>query len=427
MTSKEEMTLTSTLQTAALILGLLFRFFSAWFLIVALFFPKKPPAYARRAPSLRFACLLPARNEEAVIGRTVGRLLEQNYPPELFDVYVIPNNCTDGTEAAARAAGAKILRCAGTVRCKGDALRQAFARLLAGRHDAFCVFDADNLVDPDFLARMNDAFLAGARVAKGRLRAQNPYDSAVAGCYALYHRMTDVFFNRPRAALGLSARLVGTGFAVHRDVLVRAGGWRTRTIAEDAEFAAVCAEAGEKVWWVPEAVTRDESPVSFRVSLTQRKRWCSGIMSVAELHAPRLLRAVRDGRGLRAADVLLFLCLPFLQAFSLLPALLLLAAAVCGGTLPAALASLWPAAAAGLAGMTLFGLVLAMSEKLDVKRALPGILLFPVFMASWMPLQAASLVRRTRGWKEIRHGNGRQAAVPAPLRLPGAEPVRRIS
>ena len=130
---------------------------------------------------------------------------------------------------------------------------------------------------------------------------------------------------------------------------------------------------------------------------------------------------------MRAADVLLFLCLPFLQAFSLLPALLLLAAAVCGGTLPAALASLWPAAAAGLAGMTLFGLVLALSEKLDVKRALPGILLFPVFMASWMPLQAASLVRRTRGWKEIRHGNGRQAAVPTPLSLPEAEPVRRIS
>ena len=57
--------MTSALQTAALILGLLIRIFSAWFFVIALFFLKKPPVYARRAPALRFACLLPARNEEA--------------------------------------------------------------------------------------------------------------------------------------------------------------------------------------------------------------------------------------------------------------------------------------------------------------------------------------------------------------------------
>ena len=419
--------MTSALQTAALILGLLIRIFSAWFFVIALFFLKKPPVYARRAPALRFACLLPARNEEAVIGRTVRRLLEQNYPPELFDVYVIPNNCTDGTEAAARSAGAKILRCAGNVRCKGDALRQAVAGLLHGKYDAFCVFDADNDVHPDFLARMNDAFLAGARVAKGRLRAKNPYDSAVSGCYALYHRMTDLFFSRPRAALGLSARLVGTGFAVHRDVLLRAGGWQTKTIAEDAEFAAICAEAGEKVWWVPEAVTCDESPVSFRVSLTQRKRWVSGIMSVAELHAPRLLRSLRTSPKARTADMLLFLCFPFLQALSFLPALLLLVSSAVSGPLLSSLASLGLTAAAGLAAMVLFGLVLAVSDGWDVRRILRGILFFPVFMASWMPLQTASLIRRTGEWHEIRHGLCREPVLIAPIRPQEREAARRIS
>ena len=64
-----------------------------------------PPAQAKT----RFAVLLAARNEEAVIGRTVGQLLAQQYPAELFDVYVIPNNCTDDTEGAARRAGAQIL------------------------------------------------------------------------------------------------------------------------------------------------------------------------------------------------------------------------------------------------------------------------------------------------------------------------------
>ena len=415
------------LQQAALILGVLFKAFSAWFFVIALFFLKKPAAFPRKAPRTRFACLVPARNEEAVIADLVRSLRVQRYPGHLYDIYVIPNNCTDGTEKAAREAGAFILRCTGTVRCKGDALRQAVDRLLWKRYDAFCVFDAGGSVHPDFLARMNDAFEAGANVAKGRLLAQNPYASGTAGCYALYHEMTDRFFNRPRAALGLSARLVGTGFAVRRDVLLRTGGWRTETIAEDAEFAAQCAAMGERVFWVPEAVTWDESPVSFRVSLTQRRRWCSGIMSAAGRSVPRLLLAFRSVCVPRAADSLMFLCFPFLQALSFLPALLLLGAAAAGGTLLSAVTALLPAAAAGWAGMTLFAAVLARAGGLSVRRMAGGILLFPVFMASWVPLQIVSLVRRTRTWTEIRHGSCLPKVLPEPIRLPEPQAVRRIS
>ena len=415
------------LQTAALILGLLFRLFSAWFFVIALFFLKKPATCPRRAPRTRFACLVPARNEEAVIAALVHSLRAQNYPERLFDIYVIPNNCTDGTEKTAREAGAFILRCTGTVRCKGDALRQAVDRLLWKNYDAFCVFDAGGSVHPDFLARMNDAFESGARVAKGRLLAQNPYASGTAGCYALYHEMTDRFFNRPRAALGLSARLVGTGFAVHRDVLARTGGWQTKTIAEDAEFAAQCAAMGERVFWVPEAVTYDESPLSFRVSLTQRRRWCSGIMSAAELSVPRLFRAFRSVSLPRTADSLMFLCFPFVQALSFLPALLLLAAAAAGGTLPSALTALLPAAAAGWAGTSLFAVILARAGGLSVRRMAAGILLFPVFMASWVPLQILSLMRRTRTWTEIHHGQCAPVVLVTPPLPEAAADLRRIS
>ncbi|MFR1260574.1 MAG: glycosyltransferase [Oscillospiraceae bacterium] len=68
---------------------------------------------------------------------------------------------------------------------------------------------------------------------------------------------------------GLSSKLVGTGFAVHRSVLEQSGGWNSATIAEDAEFAAYLAETGTRVWFVPEAVTYDEAPASVRVSLRQ--------------------------------------------------------------------------------------------------------------------------------------------------------------
>ena len=100
------------------------------------------------APAARIAAIIPARNEAVVIGKLVESLMRQNYPRELFDVYVVPNNCDDDTEGTARAAGAEILGVQGVIRTKGDVLRQAFAQLTAtGRYDAYCVFDADNLVE----------------------------------------------------------------------------------------------------------------------------------------------------------------------------------------------------------------------------------------------------------------------------------------
>ena len=229
------------LDTLILILTLLLKAASLWFLAVALFGLRKPKRYAVCAPRTRFACLVAARNEEAVIGALVESLKKQDYPDALYDIFVIPNNCTDDTEAAALCAGAKIFRCFEPVRCKGDALHEAVAWLLPQRYDAFCVLDADNVADEQFLARMNDAFCAGAQVCKGVMRAKNPYDSWLSGCYGLYFTLFDTFFSRARMSCGLSSKLVGTGFAVHRAVLERFGGWNTSTIAEDAEFAAQCA------------------------------------------------------------------------------------------------------------------------------------------------------------------------------------------
>ena len=152
------------LDTLILILTLLLKAASLWFLAVALFGLRKPKRYAVCAPRTRFACLVAARNEEAVIGALVESLKKQDYPDALYDIFVIPNNCTDDTESEALCAGAKIFRCFEPVRCKGDALHEAVAWLLPQRYDAFCVFDADNVADERFLARMNDAFCAGAQV-----------------------------------------------------------------------------------------------------------------------------------------------------------------------------------------------------------------------------------------------------------------------
>ena len=97
------------------ILSLSLKLFTLYFAAVAVFTLCRRRKYPRTAPRTKFAVVVAARNEEAVIGNLVHSVLSQDYPASLRDIYVVPNNCTDFTEAAAVAAGARIIHCVGPV------------------------------------------------------------------------------------------------------------------------------------------------------------------------------------------------------------------------------------------------------------------------------------------------------------------------
>ncbi len=356
-------------------------------------------------PDTRFAVLIPARNEENVIASLVENLFQQNYPREKYDVYVIPNNCTDNTEGVARQAGAKILRCFWPVRTKGDVLHQAFDQL-KGSYEAYVIFDADNLVHPDFLARMNDAVAEGAQIAKSRQIASNPYDSWVSGCYDIYFENFNLLYNRPRATLGLNAKLIGTGFMVTDALLQSFGGWNTETLTEDMEFAAQCAEAGVRIHYVPEALNYDEQPTSFRASLRQRRRWSAGVQSVANLYIPRLV--AKRPKWLRL-DMAQNLAMIYVQLLAAVPAgygLIGLTPASILKTLAVALISFW-------LGMTVTGLFLTVTNRRSVWKMRKSILLYPLFTASWYPLHILSLFAKPKTWQPIAHrGTKPTKAIP---------------
>lgn len=396
------------LDTILFVLSLSLKIFTLYFAAVAVFALRRRKRFPRSAPQTRFAVVVAARNEEAVIGNLVCSVLSQEYPEALRDVYVVPNNCTDFTEAAAAAAGAEIIHCLGPVSSKGDALHQAFAQLLPKGYDAFLVFDADNVLAPDYLSRMNDAFASGAQVCKSRTRAQNPTASGVAGCYGLYNVIFDLIWNRARAACGLSAKLVGTGFGFRREVLEHLGGWNTSTIAEDAEFAAQCAGAGYRVCWVPDALNYDEEPNSFRLSLRQRKRWCSGVMQVAKQEVGRLWRTGVPRPALRW-DITMFLLAPFTQAASGLLLLLGILAGVLTGDSTGLVVALCSLGLYCVGGMAL-GVLLCLLGGYGLQGMTKTIVLFPVFMASWLPLQVISLFRDTKQWYAVAH-NGQGAPI----------------
>lgn len=349
---------------------------------------------------LRFAVLIAARNEEDCISGIVESIRQQNYPSELVDVYVIPNNCTDNTAKAAMAAGARILSVSASVRSKGQALHEAFAHLLTSEdHDAFCVFDADNEAHPDFLSEMNNTLSTGVRAAKSRILSKNASQSWVCGCYETYFCNANLFLNTARHKLGLSARLIGTGFAVRRDLMEELGGWNTTTLTEDAEFYAMLSARGEKIAFAPGAITYDEEPLTFRDSIIQRRRWMSGVMRVGRLKTGSFLHAILNGpRRLLALDALMQFSFACIQAL-IIPLFLLWACAEPAealGSLPEIVIKFY------LSTCFIGGVSLLLERRLTGHTA-AALLLYPVFIFSFLPLQTLSLFCPNKTWTPIRH------------------------
>jgi len=365
-------------------------------------FRKRKP-YPKAAPDTRFAVIIPARNEAAVVGNLIRRLRGQDYPQDKIDIYVAVNNCTDDTEAVSLAAGAQVIRCTGKITCKGDVLHQAFEQLLPLPYDAYAIFDADNLPDPAFMQVMNDALAAGERVCKGRLKSGNAFDSWVSGSYGLYHALMEWTYSRPHSAAGFSSNLVGTAFVIHREVMDSLGGWNTVTICEDTEFAALATRLGFRVAWVPEALSYDEQVTSFRVSLRQRYRWCSGMVQSARVLGRSMFSRSCPRRGMARDFGMLFIIshtaplamLPMLLSLPFQPPLMLALSAAC---IPL-----------GYLGFILLALILCRLGGYPIRRMLPAILLFPIFMISWIPLQLLAVIRPVRTWEQIRHTGQKNA------------------
>lgn len=385
---------------------LIFKIFAMYFGIISMFsiFGKKKEKQTTK--KLRFAVLIAARNEESCIAGVINSLKRQDYPDELIDIFVIPNNCTDNTAIVAKSNGAYVMEAPKDVKYKGGALHFAINKLLKNKkqYDAFLVFDADNEACPEFVSSMNQTLCNGARVAKGRILAKNREDSWVATCYEIHFCTANLFLNRARVRIGLSARLIGTGFAVTSDYLSEIGGFNTITITEDAEFFAICAANGEKIAFCENAITYDEQSLDFKTSLIQRKRWMSGIMQVLVFKFKDLIKGLFSKKSAKYSfDTLIQFAFAYIQA--LIPFALLLGIINAPVDFINSLPTIMFKGYLYVLSMAL--LVLFLEKRLSYStNMIVGILMYPLFVISFIPLQTLSLFKSTLIWSEIKHTGG---------------------
>ena len=354
----------------------------------------------------RFAVLICARNEEAVIGHLLDSLKEQDYPQENYCVFVVADNCTDHTACAAAAHGAVVMeRCNPLEKGKGYALGFGIKQLqkdYEGRFDAVCVFDADNLVSGSFLKEMNEALCTGADVALGYRDTKNIHDSWISEAYSIYWLMLLRFYHMSRHRMGMSSMVGGTGFALKLSALEN-GAWETYTLTEDVEFSIQQICKGNTIVPARRAVFYDEQPSRFGVSVKQRFRWMAGGMQCIPRYLKTILKTIGGG-GRQGWDLLWYLF--FIPATGLTIPL-----NVCGAAVILENPLLQPFSvlliAGGILGNVIFAMVIAALtlklEKRKVRPMLRGILLYPVFLFTMMCVAFAALCRPKTEWVPIAH------------------------
>jgi len=265
-------------------------------------------------PSL--TVLVPAHNEEALIGRCIKSALDST--DSAVEVLVVAHNCTDATAAEAEAAGARVLVLsdAGQIG-KGCALSHGFAAILAGSSQAVLVVDADSLVDPGLITTVRRRFQMGARALQSRYEVFNSQDSPRTKLMTLAFHAMNVIRPRGRARLGLSAGILGNGFALHRDVLTRIP-YNAHSIVEDLEYHLALVRAGIRVKFIDTTAVRGEMPVTVKGARAQRARWEGGRLRMMRRWAPDLIADVLRGR-VRAIEPLFdLLALPIASEVILL-------------------------------------------------------------------------------------------------------------
>ena len=264
---------------------------------------RKVKDYADHPPEARFLVLVPAHNEGKVIAGIVDCLQHMDYPRELYDFYIIADNCTDDTAEIALSMGANVIVTTkegpDAPTGKPIALRKALIELegYQDRYDLLMIFDADNVMDRNMFTEVNSQYQDKGKpdFIQCYLGSKNN-GGPIAWFYYTSYTITNRYFQLAKHRLGNNVSIGGTGFAMSTRYLYERGGWTTKSLTEDFEIQVDATLSGRRILWNHVVRVLDEKPTSLRASIRQKIRWGQGHWFVALGNTGRVLKSLFTGK-----------------------------------------------------------------------------------------------------------------------------------
>jgi cellulose synthase/poly-beta-1,6-N-acetylglucosamine synthase-like glycosyltransferase len=221
----------------------------------------------------KVAVLIPAYKEDAVIPGVAAQALEQNYPADYFDVVVIADSLKPATLKKLGFLPIKVVEVSFDKSTKVKALNRAMD-VLGDGYDCALVLDADNIMERDFLRKMNNLFDLGIQAVQAKRDPKNE-NTSIALLDGLSETINNFIYRQGNVSLGLSSSLNGSGmifdYRIFKDTMAQMdsiGGF-------DRELELKLLRSGITVHYAKDIVVYDEKVSSQQVFEHQRKRWIS--------------------------------------------------------------------------------------------------------------------------------------------------------
>lgn len=245
-----------------------------------MFYKKK---YKPAKTEHEYAILIAGRNEEAVIGQLIDSIKNQNYDMSKIKIFVCADNCdeSDKTAEIAREKGAVVYERHDTTKIGKcyplDLLFRSIAKDFPDyKPEGFFVFDADNILDKNYIKEMNNAFDSGEKIITSYRASKNYSQSLMSMGSSVAFIRECRFVHTSREFFHLSTHISGTGFLFSAEILNIKEGWKYGKLTEDLEFSVDNLIKGHKVSYCDNAIFYDEQPATLEQTYKQRLRWQKG-------------------------------------------------------------------------------------------------------------------------------------------------------
>ena len=272
----------------------------------------------------KFAILVPARNEGPVVVNIMNSLKNQTYPKEYFDVWFITEKDEDPTNALALQYGYHYFvrdQLTPDRKTKGFALQECIRHFKDSHlnYDAYMIFDADNVMDNDYLEKMNDVRQSGVEVAVGFRNFTNINRNWLTSGSAILFTYINSFTSKVRSMIFKKCVIAGTGYYINADIIDEAGGWIFTGMTEDIEVTTYCEYHNINMKYYPLINFYDEQSPSYKTNHYQHIRWIWGFFESRKAFKKGGKMHTANGKGMYRASLFEFNAgiIPFITACAL--------------------------------------------------------------------------------------------------------------
>ena len=261
--------------------------------VAGLLATKRPPKSTTQKYN-KIAVLVPSYKEDNVIVPVVKKHLTQQYPQESFDVIVIADSLQKETVEQLQALPIKVVIAEFEQSTKTKSLVLALESFKNSNYDLALICDADNIMEEDFLNKINEAYNAGYHAIQGRRVAKN-LNTPFAVLDATSEIINNHIYRKGFNALGLSSSLIGSGMAFHYQDLLECLAQIDAVGGFDRVLQLYMIEKGHHILYLESTLIFDEKVENSQAFTNQRKRWMSSQFVYLRRYFSRGMKAMFRG------------------------------------------------------------------------------------------------------------------------------------